>query len=314
MAIVSVKEALASGSGSGDHDSGNQFLRIFDVLTDSYDDNALTVANATDPSTSLAIPSPFTHFAKGNDTDYGSIVTRIIPDRDARYPLLWHVRVEYTVWRANTDSGQWPTGTVDITYRLPNIRIWGIPVVEVIERDINDDPIVNSAGEFYIPRPEDVYYRKAIEVTSWVREYDMDFWATYEDTTNADEIWDQEPGTLLMVGPPNGTRQVDEIGTYWELRTEIHWDPNGWKRSIADTGKNKTVDAQGNAPSGGTAGAAVGVKPIEDANYNRVIDPVPLDGNGQPLAHGQPWVFTEWTVKDAEPWAPLELPDINIQW
>jgi len=312
MAIVSVTEALPSGSGVAEHDSGNQYLRVFDVLTDSYDDNAITVANAADPATSLSVPQPYSYFTKGNDTDYGSIVTRIIPERDARYPLLWHVRVEYTVLRANTDTGQWPTGSVDITYRLPSVRIWGIPVVEVLDRDINDEPIVNSAGDPYQPRPEDVRYIKAIEVISWIRDYDMDFWGGYEDTVNSDEIWGREPGTLLMVGPPNGTRKVDWVGTYWEVRSEIHWDEDGWKKSIPDMGKNKLVNAAGGVPS--SPSVAAGKEPITDKSGQRVLDNVPLDGSGQPLLHGLPWVVKDWTVKASKAWGPLNLPSINMRW
>lgn len=310
MAIIWVHEALASGSGYGDSESGRNYTRIFDVLTDSFDDNALTVSAADDGT--LAIPSAYSYFAKGNDTDYGSVVTRIAPERDQQYPLLWHVRVEYTVLRPNTSDGTWPGGTIDVTGLLPSIRIWGIPVTEVLREDVNGNAIVNSAGQPYNPLPEDIYYLKAIEVQTHLRSYNLDYWTAYEDSTNADTIWGRAPGTLLMVGPPNGTRKIDRYGTYWEVRLEIHWNKKGWKKRVPDMGKVKTVSENGEPPT--TSTPAVGVMPITDKAGRPVTDDVPLDGNGQPLAHGQPWVFHQWTIKSPMAWAPLNLPALNILW
>jgi len=312
VAIVFVHEALVSGEGEATHDSGNKYVRVFDVLTDSYDDNAITVANAVDPETSLAIPAPYSYFTKGNDTDYGSIVTRIRPERSRRLPKLWHVTVEYTVIRPNTSNGQWPVGTVtfDVTLRLPGIRIWGIPVAEVLNEDINGDPVVNSAGQLYQPRPEDIYYRKAVEITWWCRTYDFDDWDTYEDSTNNAVVWGCAAGTLLMQGPPNGVRNVDTIGTYYEMRTEIHYDKKGWKKRIPDMGRKKLVNANLTPPS--PSDPATGVMPIDDEAGLPVTEDVPLDGNGQPLALGQPWVIDEVAVKAEVDWAGLGLPALNI--
>jgi len=313
MAIVWVHEALASGKGSGQHDSGNTYERVFDVKSDSYDDNAYTIANAIDPNTSLAIPSPYSYFQKGNDTDYGSIVTKITPERDSRYPLLWHVRVEYSVLRADTSNGQWPGGTLDITFRLPDIRIWKLPVEEIIEYDvITGDPVANSAGDRFDPLPTDTRYRKAIEITFWARTYDLDDWDDYEDSTNADIIWGRDPGTLLMAGPPSGVRKVDNTGTYWENRLEIHYDPKGWKRSYYDRGRRKLVTDDLSPPSASTP--ATGKAPITDNTGGRVGDDVPLNGGGQPLAEGQDLVTLAFTFKESQPWAPLGLPELNITW
>lgn len=312
MAIVWVHEALPSGSGSADHETGNTHVRVFDVLTDSYDDNDITVAYAVDPTTGLTIPAPYSYYQKGNDTDYGSVVTKIVPERDDEWPKLWHVRVTYTVVRANTSNGQWPAGTLDITFRLPNIRIWGIPTTEVLKEDIHGNPVLNSAGQLYQPRPEDIYYIKAIEITSWIRTYDLDDWEPYEDSTNAVKLWGRDPGTLLMVGPPSGTRKVDSIGTYWEIRGEFHYNKNGWKKRVPDMGTVKLVNANGTQPS--ASDPASGTMPITDQAGLRVSEDVPLDGNGQPLAHGQPWVIKEWEVKKPADWTALNMPELNIVW
>ena len=315
MAIVWVHEALTSGEGVAEHDVGSKYTRMFDVLTNSYDDNADTVGTADDGS--LAIPSAYAYFSKGNDTNYGSVVSRISPTRDQRFPLLWHVRVEYTVIRANTSDGTWPGGTLTITSRMPTIRIWGIPVAEVLNEDINGDPIVNSAGQPYEPLPEDVYYLKAFEIVSWIRTYNLDTWETYEDSTNADTIWGREPGTLLMIGPPNATRKVDDYGTYYEARLEIHYNPKGWKKRLADMGTAKLATATGDPPSASTP--ATGTIPITDNAGVQVRQNVPLDGNGQPLGRDtgglpKPLIIKEWTIKQPQPWAPLNLPVLNIVW
>lgn len=309
MAIIWVHEALASGSGVGEHDSGGTYVRVFDVLTDSYNDNAITVAAANDGT--LAIPAAYSYFSKGNDTDYNSVCTKIAPERDDRFPLLWHVRVEYTVLKTEGTSGL-PAGTIDITYRLPDIRIWGIPVTEVVSQDIYGNWICNSAGDKYTPLPEDIFYIKAFEISYAIRTYNLDFWAAYEDTVNADTIWGRGFGTLLMVGPPSGTRKIDKVGTYWEIRLEIHYNPKGWTKRILDAGKNRLVTAAGGTPSTGTP--ATGRMPITDQAGKPVTDDVPLDGNGQPLGLNQPWVVKGWYIKQPVSWASLGLPTINVLW
>lgn len=309
MAIVWVHEAQESGRGEGSYESGSSYTRVFDVLTNSYDDNAITVANANDGS--LAIPQAFAYFTKGNDTDYGSVVTRRSAERDDQYPLLWHVTVEYTVVRS-TDGEPLPGGTFDITYQLPNVRIWGIPITEVMRKDVNGNPIQNSAGVPFKPLPEDIRYITAIEVTSWVRNYNVDFWAPYADSVNADTIWSRAPGTLLMVGPPNGNRKVDGIGTYWEVRVEVHWDKNGWAKEYEDRGRAKLVNDFGTEPS--PSDPAAGTAPITDIAGIPVDEDVPLNGQGQPLAFGQPRVYLPFTIKESRAWAPLNLPPLNILW
>jgi len=313
MAIVWVHENLMSGGGEGSLEGGNKYVRIFDVLSDSVDDNALTIASADDGN--LAIPEPLAYFVKGNDTDYGSVVTGIQPERDLEYYLLWHVTVTYTVVRRD-GGGNFPAGLLqwDITYQFPDIRVWGVPVVEVITKDINDAPIENSAEQPFSPRPEDIRYIKAFEVTSWVRTYDMALWEPFEDSTNATTIWNCAANTLLMVGPPGGPRKFDNIGTYWEMRVEFHYDPRGWELELEDRGRAKLVDASGLVPTSGSAGAPVGTVPIEDRAGLRVIDDVPLDGTGQPLAHGLPRVWRQYTVKKPKNWAAMNLPALNFTW
>jgi hypothetical protein len=310
VSILWVHEALSSGSGVGEHDGGNSYTRVFDVLTDDFDDNAITVSAATDPSTGLAIPSPYDYFDKGNDTDYQSVVTRISPERDARYALLWHVTVEYTVIAANTSDGKWPSGVLNIIYRLPEIRIWGIAIAELMEKDINGNPIANSAGMPFDPPPEDVRYIKAIEITTWIRTYNLAAWAPYEDSTNATSVWGCDPETVLMVGPPSGTRKVDRVGTYYEIKAEFHWDPKGWDIEREDRGRVQLANDHGTAPS--PSDPATGTVPITDNAGIAVNEEVPLDGNGRKLVFGQARVYKKYTIKGPADWTALSLPSLNV--
>lgn len=312
--IVWVHEALASGSGVAEHDSGNSYSRVFDVLTDTYDDNAATVANATDPSSGLSIPAPYSYFSKGNDADYNSIVTRIVPDRDTRMPLLWHVRVEYTVLRANTSDGQWPAGTItfDTTPTLPAIRTWPIAVLEAVNQDINGKLITNSAGQKVTPTPEDVRYLTAIEIQWRIRTYNFDDWEPFADSTNAAPVWGRDPGTLLMIGLPSATRKVDQIGTYWEIRCEFHWDKRGWGIKVEDNGKRRLATDSGAPPS--ASEPATGLVDILDNHGKPIEEDWPLDGKGQPLELGKSVVWLDYVVKEPRDWTPLNLPTLNITW
>lgn len=305
MGIVWVHEALSSGGGVGTHDAGNRYTRVFDVLSDEYDDNAITIASAVDPSTSLAIPAPYSYFAKGHDADYGAIVTEIAPERDQRHPLLWHVRVEYTVIRPNTLDGQWPAGTITdyINLILPDIRIWSIPVMELIDRDVNDNPLVNKAGDPFEPRPEDVRYITAIEVKWYNRTYDMNFWETYADSTNAATVWGREPNTLLMIGMPAGNRKVDRNGTYYEIKGEFHWNKKGWKRTFLNAGRNELAPIN-----------TIDYKkiPICDDAGVPVRQPWPLDNAGAKLPTSAEVIWLEFTVKEPRDWGPLNLPPLNV--
>ncbi len=314
MSIIWVHEALDSGGGRWEHQAGNRYVRTFDVLTDSFDDNELTVETAVDPNTGLGIPARFSYFEKGNDADYGAVAVRIVPERSKRYAKLWHVSVEYEWMRANTSSGQWPAGTIDVTARVPSVRVRGIPIKEVLYSDINGDAIANSASQPFNPRPEGVRYILAIEVTSWIRKYELAAWASYGDTTNAGAVWGFAPETVLMVGAPHAVRKVDQIGTYYELRAEFHWNSRGWKLQLEDRGTVRLVDAQGNTPTSGSAGQAVGSAPIHNEDGTRVERDVWLDGNGQKLPLGQPRVWMWYTVKEPKNWSALMLPELNVVW
>ena len=312
MAIVWVREDPESGGGDADIE-GRSYERIFLVLTDTVADGPKTVSEAVDPVSGLAVPGAFTVFAKGNETDYGAVCTKQRCQRNRQNPKLWRVTCTFTMLRS--ESGTWPGGSIDLTFALPGVRMWWVGYQEAIDKDIHGAPIVNSAGQPFKPREEVTRYRLAIEVTRAVRSYSPATWAAYGGAVNADSAWGMPPGTLLMVAPPGGNRRVDQIGTYYEIRMEIHVNPDGWKRERLDQGTHRLATADGGIPSHSTPAAGVGW--ITDATGAPVAHDVLLDGAGLPLEITNPGgspVTLEFEVYHPMPFAPLNLPSLNIAW
>lgn len=286
MAIVSVTEDLPSGPGTFSLEERG-YTRNFNVLTDSFDDNAITVINHVD------LPSFYEIFDKGNDTDPQAVVTAIDPQRDSVNPLLWRILYTYSVLRPD-DGGGAPPGELTIEGTLPAFsiseRYEDRPRLTALQRyTVDVDPVPpllttkpgtmvnlrNFAKDLYQDQP---YYRETIRVITcrrYFRRY-ADLLAAdigTEDRINLTAWWGIPSGQLKCLGMPGGVRMADNFGTYWETDMVFEWKRDGWWEEFAEVGFQELYDDAGTERK----------RRIQDANGQFVTEPVELwtDGGKQ---------------------------------
>ena len=85
--------------------------------------------------------------------------------------------------------------------RPTNITFDGVAVREQVQEDINNNPIVNSAGAPYDPSLERIYYDESITIDVNLASVDTATYSTYRGAINSD--------TITMTLPDGSTRIFD---------------------------------------------------------------------------------------------------------
>jgi len=310
---MGVTERLPSGEGRRIYPDGATYTRVFSVLTSTYAANAATVSTAS--LGGLAIPAKYTVFAKGNDGDSGSVVTDVDAKRDRGNPLLWHITVTYTPMRpdvtfvAEGEDGGEPAVIADITDALSRVRIWWVPFTKLMERDVTGKLIANAAGQAFKPVFEETEYRFAVEISRYERTYNSAWFEKFKNKVNSTKYWGAEPKTLLMIGGPGGTRMFDEIGTYYDIRYQIHYSPEGWDLERINKGmykrhvpKYESISKERLIRCTDGAGAPVTEDVLlDETGYKQ------LDQDADPI-------ILTFEIKETADFADLRLPQLNITW
>ena len=180
--------------------------------------------------------------------------------------------------------------------------------------------IVNSAFQPFARTPEK---RRLIEIWSfrWLRTIAPNTLLNAENKLNSAAFTITLPGLEARTWDAE-TALIDTIdisSRRWglvslvEINAEIIVDPDGWRWAILDSGTAARADAGDPDGEGGTIspGDLVAGKPrlrqLVDgsANPQPLQNPVPLDGNGQPLDPGDDPVFGQWLDLDTIDFATL---------
>lgn len=111
---------------------------------------------------------------------------------------------------------------------------------------------------------------------------------------------DWEPETAL-IDSVNFAPVRYQGQTLVQIEVEVIWDPDGWRWLILDEGTAARFDVGDPDGKGGTVSASdlkaaePRLRALKDPSSGQPIaDPVPLDGDGQPIEPGDDFVFGEW--------------------
>lgn len=158
----------------------------------------------------------------------------------------------------------------------------------IVDRDISDEPIVNTAGDpFDPPVTRDVSRR--ILVIEWnVTEasFDAGWIDTYTDKKNSTTFKGRSAGKMYLAKITAQRAWSTVIGLYYKLRGEWHIDPNGWNKRPLNAGMREKVTAQ----------AGVRYRVITGDDGQPVSEPVPLDLNGLKLPPDGTPIFGDFDV------------------
>lgn len=164
---------------------------------------------------------------------------------------------------------------------------------KVLDRDINEDVIQNSANDFFQDGVEVTVYLAVLQVSKNIADGNFDpatFWS-YAGKCNASGFMGASSGQVQFIPKQAVFTPDEEYGDYWEVSYEFVFDPDGHdKVKLLDQGFNK-LDGNNKVQ-------------ILDDNDEPVADPRLLDGAGGELPDGSSPVFLEFEV--------IELLDFGV--
>lgn len=131
--------------------------------------------------------------------------------------------------------------------------------------DMQNTPLLNSAGEPYNSEEREVWY-PIYEFTYNSLTIPEDTFNAYVNATNSDTWRKNKPGTVRFEPPRTAEQYHQSIGVYYELTVRFATYPKGWDWQLVDEGFNEKIGDQFHA-------IVIDNKPVEI--------PFPLDGNGR---------------------------------
>lgn len=270
--ILSVNEIADGRDSSYDATTNDRtYTRVFRVITDSPMVGALAVRTAD------GLPRRGSIYATDTEVDLSARVKSIDPSQDSDNAKIWLVRVEY-----DSRVEDEPENPLE---RPPEIS-WGFAQFQRIAwRDVDGKAIVNSAGEYFDPPIEIDDSRPVLSIVRNEASFNPSLAIEYQDAVNSDSFMGFSAGQAKVSNiTARSVREGDY--QYWQVAYEFHFRRDGWAVRPLDQGRYSTgrvripeIDEDGNE--------------IPDSH---VIDPVPLDGNGQPIDNPGPdnCVFLEF--------------------
>lgn len=185
--------------------------------------------------------------------------------------------------------------------------------------------VTNSAGVPFDPLPEYEVEIKIIRITRYAVRYDNFLFRNFQGAVNSDNVVINKPKYRFTENIPqycgrlklNNEFAIINAIKIWRQTTEIYVNPLGWRRQIVDRGLDRRAMHGDPDGAGGTLSTDdIGDRgdpyhrKIVDADSYPIVEPVLLDGKGQPLDPGLPPVFLEFSFYSERPFAGL----VNAAW
>jgi hypothetical protein len=287
--ILSVNEIWDGRQGSVDTKNVRNYTRTFRVITDSMVDGPFQVTDIPPP-----FPSIFSFYSDpAGGIDLGAFCTKITP-RQTDEPFVWIVTCEFSSKVDNPEQAQAGDTDKDPLTR-PSVVKWSMAKFQrVLDRDVNDDPIVNSAGERFDPPIEIDDSRPVLSITRNEPTIDPANIVAYQDAVNTDTFFGCDPGTAKIDSIE--AESAFENGTfYWKVSYTIHFRREGWDVQPLDQGYHHLI-------------AGVPTVNRDPQSGNPYPAPRLLDGSGNLLGTGADPVFLDFEAYKEMPFAPLALP------
>lgn len=171
---------------------------------------------------------------------------------------------------------------------------------EIVDVDVDGNPVVNSAGEPFAnpvmrddPRPD-------LMIVTNAKTLDLNLIYTYRRAVNSDEFWGANPGQVRVASITWQYLHHADIGYYYKITYTFKFKKDGWQIRLQDKGM-RVLNA------GGTA--------LEKVKFNGIPadEPVFLDGNGRAKALTADVVYLDFKRYEELPFsifnvAPSQLP------
>lgn len=301
MAIDFVREDWKGRDTGKSQDGNTTYTEVYIVRTTAKTDDGLTILQAVDPNTAVAIPTRFTSTFSGDSRAYCVDVRAVQMDEDW---LMWRVIAKYSYDTFQQDQDANPTARDD-KVRFSTTKFQR----PMFEDPISGEPIVNSAGDTFLDPPLADDSRLVITVTRFVSS--VPSWVfDYQDTLNNASV------TIKGLVFPAKSLKFDSIDVgdgesivsgyiVFPVTMTIHYSPQGWLFKPLDQGfhyLDKTVSPY--------VKKHVQVKD-KIGIFRNTSQPVALDGTGSivdPNDLPGAATYLEFNLYNQTDWSTLNLP------
>lgn len=289
------------------------YTRYFQVQSGSLSEDPVTVMFASDPHTSVAIP---TLESSWGTSDPSIVCTKIEPTKREDAPYWWDVEVEYT--QSENQNANPPTGggnPLDPSTWQPELNITWVKRMVPVEIDKSNPPkaICSSAKEPYFPPAQIDREDMRICFGCYEATLNVGEIQTYNNTINSNLAF----GIVTAgTGKLSITASLQKINNQnWYRKTFIcEVNKDGWNLKLIDKGTKHWTDRAGNEMNSASWPSDAKQQDVCDDNGVPTKTPRLLNGCGGKLAAGAtPVVFPAggYVVYDVANWADLELPDLS---
>ena len=208
-------------------------------------------------------------------------------------PFLYRVTATYS--NLTTNKKQETQSPLD---QPPQIEFSFAATNEQIDRDINDDPILNSALESHDPPITRDFYDLVIRITKNQSSFDYDQAAEYISSINSDRFYGFSP-YKVKCNDYSGRSVDNGAFRYWETKYEFQVRQDGWDRRVLDQGfRSYDGDDDDGNPI---------FTNFTDSSGNAVSQPVLLNGSGAKLSTNSDAVFNQYFIYEAKSFSRLNL-------
>ena len=290
MAVTSVTE-LPDCDGEQNNTYQRTYTRTFRVICDSRNDGPRTAREAS------GIPSIGNTYSRGNESDSGAFVQSVKARCESAGANPDHSQWVVTVAYGPYNSNVFPSNPVS----WPVLVSFGSQKFErVVVRDVNGDPIRNSAKD---PYSEPVTVDDSRPILTVVRNelvssYDDTVAGQYRDKVNLNAWNNCAVKTVKCSSITTSQQQYDSVNDMWYFQVTyvFEYNPDGWKKKLLDQG---FAELDGSSPPK--------QKLIKGPDGQPLNEPCLLDGSGAKLASNGTPVFTDWEVYTAVDFSGLNI-------
>jgi len=298
MAEIPSKKIVIPGDPNQDGLSMKASLTFIVYSDDRLEDDGIKVLEFS------SIPPLGSPYSFGGTTYYNLRAKRRNPKwagcwGDSGLGGKWDVTVEYEN-SFNVGSPPEPSETdpFTISRRREYFEI-------IMERDLDEKLVVNSAGQKYDdpPKIQLQYPVFTIERNEYVNPCAAA--DTYENKVNSETFWEFPPGKVLMMSITPTTSITWDVPV-WSVQYEIALNPYSeldiFQTEILDAGIKQRVASLSNP-------GRIPIESILDEKGLEITKPVPLDGAGYKLPEGDPVVWHWYRKRFSADFNLLRIPN-----
>lgn len=229
MAIVYAKDTT---DRTGELDAAWQrtYTRKFEVLTDeAIDDASVVLAALATGGLNIGLP-----YVTATGSDPKSFIRGIKVSSSADDGKYWDAEVEYGPFDPNVVE--------DPLSRPPDISFGFVEWEEIVDEDISNNPVVNTAGDAYDPPVTRQNHLAVLSVSRYESTFNALLASQYKDSVNSDVFFDAPVGTAKIMDI-SAAREWSQFNQayIWRVNYEFQFDPRGWTKKVLNQGYRQLV-------------------------------------------------------------------------